>query len=163
VMANTWVCIFGDRQHMGDWPPGVILSCWVWLSGTPSPQRLPPAQKPKLRQQTREPQATSSRAWVCLKSARNNRRIKVSNLRRLPRLDRPTNKRRTIKRPPAPSENQLRQLGDIRRDQLRSLQITAVIRLKATRLVDGIHNNALCNCACGEKLRLVTPVTYHNC
>ena len=37
---------------MGDWPPGVILSCRVWLSGTPvPPNALPPAQKPKLRQQ----------------------------------------------------------------------------------------------------------------
>ena len=51
VMANTWICIFGDRQHMGDWPPGVILSCWVWLSGTPSPERTAASQKPKLRQQ----------------------------------------------------------------------------------------------------------------
>jgi hypothetical protein len=28
---------------MRDWPPGVILSCWVWLSGAPSPNALPPS------------------------------------------------------------------------------------------------------------------------
>ena len=43
MMANTWVFIFGDDQHMGDWPPGVTLSCWVWVSGT-RPPRTPRRQ-----------------------------------------------------------------------------------------------------------------------
>src|SRR5215471_2061377 len=29
VVTNRLIRIFGDDQHMGDWPPGVILSCWV--------------------------------------------------------------------------------------------------------------------------------------
>jgi hypothetical protein len=35
--------IFGDDQHMGDWPLGVILRRWVELSGTPSPRTPPPS------------------------------------------------------------------------------------------------------------------------
>jgi len=51
-MSNTWVCIFGDDQHMVDWPPGVILIVLGLAERHAVPPNAPPpAQKPKLRQQ----------------------------------------------------------------------------------------------------------------